>query len=167
LPSRHPCRGLFATVQPWRDSMQSAAFKQRTFLTVSFPGVPSLPIAAQTSRSTAAVSAKPETVERIYRIRYGFEDEWFQIFRKIPACHPRAAEAAWLCARSHVSGRQAGTRAKNHARTVAPSSLGRCLTAPRMSKPLQLTVIADKADEWCRSDTAQWTGPQMPPNQEI
>jgi hypothetical protein len=83
--------------------MQFAAFTKRTFLTVSFRGILSLPI-AQTSRSTAAVSAKPETVERVYRIRYGFEDERFQIFRKIPACHPRAAEAAWLCARSHGLG---------------------------------------------------------------
>jgi ABC-type sugar transport system substrate-binding protein len=55
--------------------MQFAAFTKRTFLTVSFPAVFSLPITAQASRSTAAVSAKPETVEWVYRIRYGFEDE--------------------------------------------------------------------------------------------
>jgi hypothetical protein len=43
--------------------MQFAAFTRRTFLTVSFPGVLFLPIAAQTNRSAAAaVSAKPETV---------------------------------------------------------------------------------------------------------
>jgi hypothetical protein len=41
--------------------MQFAAFTKRTFLTVSFLKVLSLPISAQTSRSTAAVSAKPET----------------------------------------------------------------------------------------------------------
>jgi|HubBroStandDraft_6_1064221.scaffolds.fasta_scaffold25512_8 hypothetical protein len=41
--------------------MQLAAFTRRTFLTFSFPGVLSLPIAAQTSGSTAAVSAKPES----------------------------------------------------------------------------------------------------------
>jgi hypothetical protein len=35
--------------------MQFAAFTRRTFLTVSFPGVLSLPMAAQTNRSTAAV----------------------------------------------------------------------------------------------------------------
>jgi hypothetical protein len=84
--------------------MQFAAFPKRTFLPVPFLGVLPLPIAAQTSHSTAAVSAKPETVKRVYRIRYGFEDEWFQIFRKIPSCHPRAAEAASLCARSHGMG---------------------------------------------------------------
>jgi hypothetical protein len=55
--------------------MQFAAFTKRTFLTASFLGVLSLPIAAQTSRSTAAVSAKPDTVEWVYRIRYGFENE--------------------------------------------------------------------------------------------
>jgi hypothetical protein len=56
--------------------MQFTAFTKRIFLIVSFWGVLSLPIAAQTSRS------KPETVEWVYRVRYGFEDEWFQIFRK-------------------------------------------------------------------------------------
>jgi hypothetical protein len=76
--------------------MQFAAFTQRTFLIASFLRVLSLPIAAETSRSTAA---RPKTLEWIYRIRYGFEDECFQTLRKIPACHPRAAEAAWLCAR--------------------------------------------------------------------
>jgi hypothetical protein len=63
------------------------------------------------------------------------------------------------------SGRQACTRAKNRAGTIAPSSPGRCLTALRMSEPLRLTVIGDKADESCRSGPAQLPGPQMPPNQ--
>jgi hypothetical protein len=62
--------------------MQFAVFIKRTFLIVSLLGILSLPLAAQTSRSTAAVSAKPETVEWVYRIRYGFGDEWFQIFHK-------------------------------------------------------------------------------------
>jgi hypothetical protein len=62
--------------------MQFAAFTKRTLLTVSFLGVLCFPVAAQSSRPTAAVSAKPETVEWVYRIRYGFDDEWFQIFRK-------------------------------------------------------------------------------------
>jgi hypothetical protein len=70
--------------------MQFAIFTRRTFLTVSFPGVLSLPIAAQTI----------------------------------------------------------------------------CLTSPRMSVPLQLTVTEDKADESCRSGPAKLTKPQMPPNQE-
>ena len=56
--------------------MEFIAFTKRIFLIVSFLGALSLPIAAQTSRS------KPETVEWVYRVRYGFEDEWFQIFRK-------------------------------------------------------------------------------------
>ncbi|WP_158750406.1 hypothetical protein [Acidobacterium sp. S8] len=55
--------------------MQFAAFTKRIFL-LSFLGILSLPIAAQTSHS------KPETVEWVYRVRYGFEDEWLQIFRK-------------------------------------------------------------------------------------
>lgn len=62
--------------------MQFAAFTKRTFLTISFLGVLCLPAAAQKSPPTVAVYAKPETVEWVYRIRYGFDDEWFQIFRK-------------------------------------------------------------------------------------
>jgi hypothetical protein len=30
----------------------------------------------------AAVVEKPETVEWVYRVRYGYQDEWFSIFRK-------------------------------------------------------------------------------------
>lgn len=38
---------------------------------------------AQQSPSAAAVAVeKPETVEWVYRIRYGYHDEWFRIFRK-------------------------------------------------------------------------------------
>jgi hypothetical protein len=37
--------------------------------------------AAQQSPSTSVVE-KPETVEWVYRIRYGFNDEWLRIFRK-------------------------------------------------------------------------------------
>jgi hypothetical protein len=62
--------------------MQFAAFTKRTFLIVSFLGILSFPLAAQPKRSAAAVSARPETVEWVYRIRYGFGDEWFQIFHK-------------------------------------------------------------------------------------
>ena len=62
--------------------MQFAAFIKRTFLIVSFLGILSFPLAAQPNRSTAAVSAKPERAEWVYRIRYGFGDEWFQIFHK-------------------------------------------------------------------------------------
>jgi hypothetical protein len=39
--------------------------------------------AAQQSHSASvAVVEKPETVEWVYRIRYGYHDEWFRIFRK-------------------------------------------------------------------------------------
>jgi len=62
--------------------MQFAGFAKRTFLTVSFLGVLCLPVAAQTSHPAAVVSAKPETVEWVYRVRYGSQDEWWQIFRK-------------------------------------------------------------------------------------
>jgi hypothetical protein len=36
----------------------------------------------QASRSVATVSGKPETEEWVYRVRYGFKDEWWRIFRK-------------------------------------------------------------------------------------
>ncbi len=62
--------------------MLLAAFARRTIVTMSFFGVFSLPVIAQSGQSTRAVSAKPETEEWVYRIRYGFGDEWFQIFRK-------------------------------------------------------------------------------------
>jgi hypothetical protein len=37
---------------------------------------------AYQAATAAATTAQPETVEWVYRIRYGFHDEWFQIFRK-------------------------------------------------------------------------------------
>ncbi len=61
--------------------MQSALIT-RAFSTVLFLALLSLPVAAQTSRPAVPASAKPETVEWVYRIRYGSADEWFQIFRK-------------------------------------------------------------------------------------
>jgi len=36
---------------------------------------------AQQSAPTT-VAEKPETVEWVYRVRYGYQDEWFRIFRK-------------------------------------------------------------------------------------
>jgi hypothetical protein len=36
---------------------------------------------AQQPSASAAVE-KPETVEWVYRVRYGYHDEWFRIFRK-------------------------------------------------------------------------------------
>jgi hypothetical protein len=38
--------------------------------------------AYQAANPTSASGTHPETVEWVYRIRYGFHDEWFQIFRK-------------------------------------------------------------------------------------
>jgi hypothetical protein len=38
--------------------------------------------AHQAVNTVSAPSAHVETVEWVYRIRYGFHDEWFQIFRK-------------------------------------------------------------------------------------
>ena len=38
--------------------------------------------AQQATKSVAAVSVKPETEEWVYRVRYGFKDEWWRIFRK-------------------------------------------------------------------------------------
>jgi len=32
--------------------------------------------------AAAATSAKPETEEWVYRVRYGYEEEWWRIFRK-------------------------------------------------------------------------------------
>jgi hypothetical protein len=49
---------------------------------------PSLPPANETASAQqrqaapAASAEKPETVEWVYRIRYGYHDEWFRIFRK-------------------------------------------------------------------------------------
>ncbi|HXW92109.1 MAG TPA: cysteine dioxygenase family protein, partial [Terriglobales bacterium] len=36
----------------------------------------------QAATSTASLDAKPDTVEWVYRIRYGYHDEWWRIFRK-------------------------------------------------------------------------------------
>jgi hypothetical protein len=38
--------------------------------------------AYQPASAASATNSKPETEEWVYRIRYGFHDEWFQIFRK-------------------------------------------------------------------------------------
>ena len=43
---------------------------------------PQLARAYQTPNAASVGSTKPETVEWVYRIRYGFHDEWFEIFRK-------------------------------------------------------------------------------------
>ena len=38
--------------------------------------------AQQATKSVAAATPKPETEEWVYRVRYGFKDEWWRIFRK-------------------------------------------------------------------------------------
>ena len=38
--------------------------------------------AAQQSTPSVNQTAKPVTVEWVYRIKYGYQDEWFRIFRK-------------------------------------------------------------------------------------
>ena len=62
------------------------ALKKRSFSAILFLGLLSLTLTAQTSHpaatATVAVTSKPETEEWVYRVRYGSQDEWFQIFRK-------------------------------------------------------------------------------------
>lgn len=43
---------------------------------------PQLGHAYQAASSASVGSPKPETVEWVYRVRYGFHDEWFELFRK-------------------------------------------------------------------------------------
>ncbi len=38
--------------------------------------------ARQAATSSAPLAAKPETEEWVYRVRYGYRDEWWRIFRK-------------------------------------------------------------------------------------
>jgi len=66
--------------------MRSYAFARRVLLAASLLSALTftLPVAtAQRSPDSAAISAaKPETVEWVYRVKYGFRDEWFRIFQK-------------------------------------------------------------------------------------
>ena len=62
--------------------MQFTALYKRIFVTTSLLGVLLLPVSAQVIHPSNTPSVKPETEEWVYRIRYGFGDEWFQIFRK-------------------------------------------------------------------------------------
>lgn len=62
--------------------MRLAVSFKHSFPALLFLGLLSLPVTAQTTHAAATVSAKPQTVEWVYRIRYGGADEWFQIFRK-------------------------------------------------------------------------------------
>ena len=49
---------------------------------VFFSLLPKTGYAYQAATTVSAAPAHPETEEWVYRIRYGFHDEWFQIFRK-------------------------------------------------------------------------------------
>ena len=62
--------------------MQIAGFTRRVLLTLSVAGVLSLPGLAQDEPCPGDGFCKAGTEEWVYRIRYGFNDEWFQIFRK-------------------------------------------------------------------------------------
>jgi hypothetical protein len=64
--------------------MRVFVYDRRVFLAAVLASVFSiLPAAtAQQSAGSAAAAAKPDTVEWVYRIRYGYHDEWFRIFRK-------------------------------------------------------------------------------------
>ena len=62
--------------------MQLNRFTKCVLLAVFSLGLLSVPVLAQTSHTTVALSERPETVEWVYRTRYGFQDEWFAIFRK-------------------------------------------------------------------------------------
>ncbi len=66
--------------------MLFAISAKRTLLGLSLIAVlsltPSRGHAYQTASKGSAATTQPETVEWVYRIRYGSHDEWFQIFRK-------------------------------------------------------------------------------------
>ncbi len=67
--------------------MHSFIKNRRTVLSVFFSAL--LPLltsssgyAQQVAPSVVSSAAKPETVEWVYRVRYGYHDEWWRIFRK-------------------------------------------------------------------------------------
>ena len=62
--------------------MQLASQSKRILWTISILSSLLLPLSAQAVQSKPGASARPETEEWVYRVRYGFGDEWFDIFRK-------------------------------------------------------------------------------------
>jgi hypothetical protein len=56
--------------------------KKLFFLTISVYSFLLRPVSAQVGNSKPPARVKPETEEWVYRVRYGFGDEWFDIFRK-------------------------------------------------------------------------------------
>jgi hypothetical protein len=56
---------------------------RRLLFAVSLLSILTLPSArAQAVGSTVASSPKTETIEWVFRVRYGYHDEWFRIFQK-------------------------------------------------------------------------------------
>jgi hypothetical protein len=64
------------------SSAVRAAILTAFLLSSSLHSVAHEAMARQPSSAPAAVVEKPETVEWVYRIRYGYQDEWFRFFRK-------------------------------------------------------------------------------------
>ena len=66
--------------------MHLVIFAKRTLISLSLSTVlifiPPAAHAFQAVNTASATTTQSETVEWVYRIRYGFHDEWFQIFRK-------------------------------------------------------------------------------------
>jgi hypothetical protein len=66
--------------------MHRAASAMRTLIGLSLVTVlsfmPPPAYAHQAVNTVSATTTQSETVEWVYRVRYGFHDEWFQIFRK-------------------------------------------------------------------------------------
>lgn len=66
--------------------MKIATSAKQTLLALSLVTVLSftspLAHAYQAANTVSTATAQPETEEWVYRIRYGFHDEWFQILRK-------------------------------------------------------------------------------------
>jgi hypothetical protein len=66
--------------------MRPAASSKRILIGLSLITVlsfmPHPAYAYQAASTVSPTAVRPETVEWVYRIRYGFHNEWFQIFRK-------------------------------------------------------------------------------------
>ncbi|MFT4111176.1 hypothetical protein [Silvibacterium sp.] len=65
--------------------MQTVTYIRRFLLAAMLFGMlPSFssPANAYQAPATASPAAHPETIEWVYRVRYGFHDEWFDLFRK-------------------------------------------------------------------------------------
>ena len=61
--------------------MRSRAF-QLLLTTIFFITAPFTGRSTLAAQQTTQRAEKPETVEWVYRVKYGYHDEWFQIFKK-------------------------------------------------------------------------------------